>query len=484
MAHEKERTRSRSRDGKRAKRSRSRDKAGDKERKRDKDRDTDKMRPESKQEKVRDREKDRKEGDKKPTVRTDKDKERETDRARDTVRSDRDRKKEREPDRVDRERDRHRDTDRNRERTGDARRKDSREREKLKLEGLRGEGHGTLAQPKRKRSEDGSVQERGGHRNEDAGDRDSRARSWREDHNDRNREREGYRNGGMPNGRFGGRDNGGGRGMYDGRGRFPGRGRGRGDFDNRRDNGGGRHFNNVNRDRQNQGPPDRQQQAEGVVPMDVDIYRSSVDEQRLPEPPTRPPPPPPVASSNSKEDIPIDVPAEQEEDDPGIEPPPKEAANFGLSGALAKDTGTGNIYKGVVLKWTEPPEARVPTKKWRLYVFKGPEIVQTLHIHRQSAYLIGRERKIADMPIDHPSCSKQHAVLQFRLKEEVREAAMTVVRNVRPYIMDLESTNGTWLNGVKIEPSRYIELVESDCLKFGNSSREYVLLHDKSKAAA
>ena len=35
-----------------------------------------------------------------------------------------------------------------------------------------------------------------------------------------------------------------------------------------------------------------------------------------------------------------------------------------------------------------------------------------LYIHRQSCYLLGRDRKIADLPVDHPSCSKQHAVLQ------------------------------------------------------------------------
>lgn len=37
-----------------------------------------------------------------------------------------------------------------------------------------------------------------------------------------------------------------------------------------------------------------------------------------------------------------------------------------------------------------------------------------LPIHRQSCYLFGRERRVADVPTDHPSCSKQHAVLQFR----------------------------------------------------------------------
>jgi len=37
-----------------------------------------------------------------------------------------------------------------------------------------------------------------------------------------------------------------------------------------------------------------------------------------------------------------------------------------------------------------------------------------IYVHRQSAYLIGRDHKVADFPIDHPSCSKQHAALQYR----------------------------------------------------------------------
>lgn len=54
----------------------------------------------------------------------------------------------------------------------------------------------------------------------------------------------------------------------------------------------------------------------------------------------------------------------------------------------------------------------------------------------------------------------------------------------RPYIMDLGSTNGTWLNGERVEAAHYYELLESDMLRFGNSSREYVLLHDQSHPGA
>lgn len=47
-------------------------------------------------------------------------------------------------------------------------------------------------------------------------------------------------------------------------------------------------------------------------------------------------------------------------------------------------------------------------------------------------------------------------------------------------MIDLGSTNGTFLNGVKVDDARYIELMEKDILKFGNSSREFVFLHEGS----
>ena len=92
---------------------------------------------------------------------------------------------------------------------------------------------------------------------------------------------------------------------------------------------------------------------------------------------------------------------------------------------------------------------------------------------------------------------------------------------VAPYIIDLDTVNGTFVNGQRIEGSRcgraralagaaahhsglprrggaaprcgrrtppgphcpwrrYVELLERDVIKFGLSSREYVLLNDKS----
>ncbi|VDK68158.1 unnamed protein product [Litomosoides sigmodontis] len=160
-------------------------------------------------------------------------------------------------------------------------------------------------------------------------------------------------------------------------------------------------------------------------------------------------------------------------EEPKIE---KEKPNFEPSGKLAEDT---NTYRGVVIKYNEPSDAHLPKLRWRLYPFKGDEALPVLYIHRQSAYLIGRDRKIADLPVDHPSCSKQHAVFQYRLTPKDLPDGTTVKR-IRPYIIDLGSANGTYLNNERIESQRFIELREKDVLKFGFSTREFVLLNEKS----
>ncbi|KAH9447910.1 hypothetical protein MJO28_011454 [Puccinia striiformis f. sp. tritici] len=162
--------------------------------------------------------------------------------------------------------------------------------------------------------------------------------------------------------------------------------------------------------------------------------------------------------------------AEEEEEEEGE----KDEPNFNPSGKLAAETKT---FKGVVLKYHEPAEARKPSTKqnWRLYVFKGKEQIDLFHLHKQSAFLFGRDRLVVDVPIDHPSSSKQHAVIQFRQVSNVNEFGDSKT-SIKPFIIDLESANGTFVNGEKIPVSRYYELQSGDVIKFGTSSREFVLI--------
>jgi smad nuclear-interacting protein 1 len=170
---------------------------------------------------------------------------------------------------------------------------------------------------------------------------------------------------------------------------------------------------------------------------------------------------------------------EEEEEEEEVE---KVKANFGLTGALAKDEDTGNSINGIILKFSEPLDSAKPVHMWRFYVFKEEEIVETLHIHRQSAYLLGRDDRVCDLLLRHPSCSKQHAVIQFRaiIQEKEEDDGSAPIKVIKPYLMDLGSTHKTYLNEKEIDDARYYELREKDSIRFGASSREYVLLHDKS----
>ncbi|BFZ56316.1 hypothetical protein PYCC9005_003361 [Savitreella phatthalungensis] len=93
--------------------------------------------------------------------------------------------------------------------------------------------------------------------------------------------------------------------------------------------------------------------------------------------------------------------------------------------------------------------------------------------------VVGEEAVVdVDLVLDHPTCSKQHAVVQFRGPPSRPEHSNGAGELVQPYLIDLESTNGTSLNGEMVPVGRYVELRDGDVLKFGESAREYVVVRD------
>lgn len=158
---------------------------------------------------------------------------------------------------------------------------------------------------------------------------------------------------------------------------------------------------------------------------------------------------------------------------------PKERPNFGTTGHLAAASNSVTQADGttVTLKYHEPPEARKPPARdqWKLFVFKGNDVVDTIDLSNRSCWLVGRETAVVDLLAEHPSISKQHAVVQFRYTEKRNEYGDKIGK-VKPYLIDLESANGTELNGEKVPDRRYLELRPKDMVKFGSSTREYVVM--------
>jgi smad nuclear-interacting protein 1 len=157
----------------------------------------------------------------------------------------------------------------------------------------------------------------------------------------------------------------------------------------------------------------------------------------------------------------------------------RQKPNFAPTGLLAAASNTIAHADGtsIILKYHEPPEARKPPPKdqWKLFVFKGSDILDTIELSLRSCWLVGRELAVVDLAAEHPSTSKQHAVIQFRWIEKRNEFGDKLGR-VRPYLIDLESANGTKLNKELIPSSRYLELRDKDMIQFGDSTREYVLM--------
>ncbi|KAL9007342.1 MAG: hypothetical protein Q9173_007358, partial [Seirophora scorigena] len=148
--------------------------------------------------------------------------------------------------------------------------------------------------------------------------------------------------------------------------------------------------------------------------------------------------------------------------------------NYAPTGLLAAETNAASQNPSITLKYHEPPESRLPSTPHLLYVFKSSALLSTLQLHERSCWLFGREKQVVDAVIEHPSCSKQHAVLQFR--HVVNKQGGKKGGEVRLYVIDLESANGTWVNGEKVAPARYVEVRHKDVLRWGESAREYVLL--------
>lgn len=164
---------------------------------------------------------------------------------------------------------------------------------------------------------------------------------------------------------------------------------------------------------------------------------------------------------------------------PAGDVPEKQKPNFASTGLLAAASNSVAQADGtaIALKYHEPPEARKPPSKdeWKLFVFKGSDIVDTIELSIRSCWLIGRELAVVDMPAEHPSISKQHAVIQFRHVEKKNEYGDKLGK-VKPYLIDLDSANGTFLNKEEVPGSRYLELRDKDMIQFGHSTREYVLM--------
>lgn len=115
----------------------------------------------------------------------------------------------------------------------------------------------------------------------------------------------------------------------------------------------------------------------------------------------------------------------------------------------------------------KPPDSR----PYALEILKNGSIVDTVPLNQRSYFVVGR-LPVCDVSLEHPSISRYHAVIQYRSQAGESES---VGEEEGFYIHDLGSTHGTVVNKNKIPPKTYIRLRVGHVLKFGGSTRLFIL---------
>lgn len=118
-------------------------------------------------------------------------------------------------------------------------------------------------------------------------------------------------------------------------------------------------------------------------------------------------------------------------------------------------------------RWVPPSWATAPSQQGILFldVAKEGQVVESFCVDKQSHYILGRNGAIVDIPIDHPSCSRQHAALVHRADGSVM-------------IIDLKSAHGSFFGQNVIEPDAPVAVESGEPFRFGASSRTYFLRRD------
>lgn len=132
------------------------------------------------------------------------------------------------------------------------------------------------------------------------------------------------------------------------------------------------------------------------------------------------------------------------------------------------------------LPYTEPPwGGDAPDIPYALEILKNGTIVDQIPLTHRSYYVVGR-LPVCDVSLEHPSISRYHAVIQYRGQAAEGES---VGEDKGFYVHDLGSTHGTVVNKNKIPPKTYIRLRVGHVVKFGGSTRLFILQvrHDVAK---
>uniref|UniRef100_A0A914XTN6 FHA domain-containing protein n=1 Tax=Panagrolaimus superbus TaxID=310955 RepID=A0A914XTN6_9BILA len=104
-----------------------------------------------------------------------------------------------------------------------------------------------------------------------------------------------------------------------------------------------------------------------------------------------------------------------------------------------------------------------PSEGAHLDCIKGDKLLQKLFVDELPVYYFGRNVELCEIPVEHASCSRVHAVLLFH--KHLKRFAL----------VDLNSSHGTYVSETKIKPLTPIFMDPGTKFYFGASTRRFVI---------
>ncbi|CAJ2669212.1 unnamed protein product [Trifolium pratense] len=178
------------------------------------------------------------------------------------------------------------------------------------------------------------------------------------------------------------------------------------------------------------------------------------------------PEPPPPSDSTTNSSLPKKLPPSDSTTNssfPEPPPPPSDSTTNSLfpEPPPPSDFKTPKPSQGVAVPYKIPNWSAAPCHEFYLEVLKDGSIIDKFNVHEKGAYMFGRF-DLCDFVLEHPTISRFHAVIQFKRRGDA-------------YLYDLGSTHGTFLNKNQVEKNTYIDLHVGDVIRFGRSSRIFIL---------
>ena len=124
------------------------------------------------------------------------------------------------------------------------------------------------------------------------------------------------------------------------------------------------------------------------------------------------------------------------------------------------------------LQYTVPDSSGFPPYQYTLEVIRNGAIIDYVALSQRAYTVFGRSPD-SDVVLEHPTISRYHAIIQYKSEYEHGQPAGL-------YLYDCGSTHGTFINKKRLESKVYIRLKVGYLIKFGQSTRLYIVQGDSS----